>query len=940
MLARRVPNARISVFQFQSQWFGKGAVDQRLENVADQLLYQLERLRGDNSKTPIIFVSHCLGGIVLERALLTSRLRQNDFPSIFPSVAGCIFLGTPFHGTKTLSKATVLAEMAATIGMGVSSSLLKLLEKDSEVLTRMLDEFVRLTNDAQIRVFCFFESEKSDLAAVILKGLPFKTQELVVDKESATYPGVESLQLASDHFKLNKYTGPKDGNFVSVSNEIKATAAKAAGIIKSRQNTVRQALINDRTYHALIDTLGRGFSDLSATTKGSYTGPKGDSPSWVVEVESFKQWKEQDASQLIWVHGKAGTGQGSIASSVIESLNKTKESGSIVASFFCDQSDESRRSLRSMLKLLIRQIIDANQDLAVHLLTDSKKTKNAGKQDYDPEALNKIPVLWEALQSMAKEVLGGCIHVVLYGIDQLSGESLEQFLQYMKEMPDKGAPRDEDFEVSPIKWMLLSRSGRPDIEKTFKAKAHEINIDDSENAEHVSDALRSTISVRVDDLGLSAPLTYFVKRHIHSRAEDNYIYVSLAIQEVKNAQSSGMYKHSEIRALLESFPFGLTDMFEHIRKRILSPAAEGIEYTKEILRCLILARRAPTLRELAIMADLPEEDREDLEALKGHLIRCGAFVTLRGNELDEDSMVAEWIDISAQEHLEKYAEKELALDTEQKQMQHGIIALRCLEYVYAVTEKYEEAEAAKHVIEEDADGDDGDGDQHSDANSEDADHQDELDVPNTVDKEKGEDEDKGEDDNHGNDDADAPNTEIAPTEADNDEGEHEFGKEDALHYPVQYWLEHAKLAEVDVIEEFRTHHPFWKDESPARQDWWSVNDSMHILPNQTNVTPLHVATIAEFPAFVDHLLNHGWTEDVHKEDSLGLQPLFCACAVGNYEIVETLLGVGADIDFVSHESNVTALYAAAERGHIDVVECLLDRDADINAKSAEWGSVL
>lgn len=39
MLASRVPNSRISVFQYQSQWFGKGSVDQRLENVADQLLY-------------------------------------------------------------------------------------------------------------------------------------------------------------------------------------------------------------------------------------------------------------------------------------------------------------------------------------------------------------------------------------------------------------------------------------------------------------------------------------------------------------------------------------------------------------------------------------------------------------------------------------------------------------------------------------------------------------------------------------------------------------------------------------------------------------------------------------------------------------------------------------------------------------------------------------
>ena len=66
--------------------------------------------------------------------------------------------------------------MAETIGMGVPSSLLKLLEKDSEALIRMLDEFVRLSNDAQIRVFCFFESQKSDIAALLMKGLPFKTQ--------------------------------------------------------------------------------------------------------------------------------------------------------------------------------------------------------------------------------------------------------------------------------------------------------------------------------------------------------------------------------------------------------------------------------------------------------------------------------------------------------------------------------------------------------------------------------------------------------------------------------------------------------------------------------------------------------------------------------------------------------------------------------------------
>lgn len=69
-------------------------------------------------------------------------------------------------------------------------------------------------------------------------------QELIVDRESATWPGVAKLQLASDHFRLNKYTGPKDGNYEFVSNEIRVTAKKAAGIIKSRQNG-RPTLVKD-----------------------------------------------------------------------------------------------------------------------------------------------------------------------------------------------------------------------------------------------------------------------------------------------------------------------------------------------------------------------------------------------------------------------------------------------------------------------------------------------------------------------------------------------------------------------------------------------------------------------------------------------------------------------------------------------------------------------
>ncbi|KAH7115871.1 ankyrin repeat-containing domain protein [Dendryphion nanum] len=960
MLARKVPNARISVFEYQSQWFGKGSVNQTLENVADQLLVSLERTRGTECKTPIIFVCHCLGGIILEEALLRSRLRQNDYPSIFPFVAGCIFLGTPFLGTKSQAKAMVLAELAGTFGMGVQSGLLKLLEKDSEGLKKKLDEFVSLVNDASIRVFCFFESQKSDVAALLLKSLPIKTQEMIVDKDSATYFGVSSLQLASDHFGLNKYSGPKDGNYVYVSNEIQATAKKAQHIIKSRQNALRQALVSDRTYRAIFDTLGKGFSDHDAAIRGNYkevkkdpsTDPekesKGKKSSWIVESNQYKTWFKEAKSPLLWIHGKAGTGQGSIASSAIESLRDTATHGSIVASFFCDQGDENRRSLSGLLKMIVRQIIDANQDLCQHLLTDAKKKGKVGSQEYDADSLSKVPVLWEALLNMAKDLTTGSVYIVLYGLEQLSKDALAEFVPLLA-----SATVPEDESDSPtIKWIILSRSGRPEIEKALKPSALDINLEDSENASHVSDALKWDISSRVSELYLAAPLSYFAKRYIHSRADDNYIYVSLVIQELKNAQLSGTTTHAEFRALMESFPDGLTNMFEHIQKRILKPDSEGIEYTKEILRCMIFSLHAPTMRELAVMADLPKHERDDLSQIKAHIIRCGAFLTLRGDDLDEDSMTVEWIDISAQEHLQTYAKEELGLHL--KDMQHGIIALRCMEYVFEKTEAMEERAArmkaridaadeadntgeATRTDENPFDNPEAHGDTTADTNLSGYPVHDPSDLPDhDIMDEPPKDWDVGDEKSATN--GEEPDHESDPSIPDEDE--YDVPEEGHLTYPFQYWIEHAKLAPIDVLEEFRLEHTFWEDESPLRESWWGECEEMHPLADQKNMSALHIATVTKFPALVDHLLSEGWAGNIHHEDSLGYQPLYYACLHGEFEIMRALLQVGADSNFVSPTGRVGALWAAAASGHKDVVEHLLNVGANIDAACEDWGTPL
>jgi len=141
------------------------------------------------------------------------------------------------------------------------------------------------------------------------------------------------------------------------------------------------------------------------------------------------------------------------------------------------------------------------------------------------------------------------------------------------------------------------------------------------------------------------------------------------------------------------------------------------------------------------------------------------------------------------------------------------------------------------------------------------------------------------------------------------------------------------------LNEFNTDHSFWQDESELRQKWWNLISDVHNTPEQTDISPLHVAVILKFPALVDYLLENRWIEDISKEDSLGFQPLYYACTGGQEEIVNALLGVGVDINFANVDSP-TALHQASSNGHYDIVKTLLDRDADLDAVSAEHGTPL
>ena len=61
---------------------------------------------------------------------------------------------------------------------------------------------------------------------------------LIVDETSAYIPGYESLGLCSDHFRMNRYTGPDDPNYRLVIHQLKDMANKGRTFLKREREGI------------------------------------------------------------------------------------------------------------------------------------------------------------------------------------------------------------------------------------------------------------------------------------------------------------------------------------------------------------------------------------------------------------------------------------------------------------------------------------------------------------------------------------------------------------------------------------------------------------------------------------------------------------------------------------------------------------------------------
>ena len=168
MLPAVAPHTRIMRYGYRSQWFGERAIQQKVSTIAQRLLLALKRVRVEYPIRPLVFIAHCFGGLVVLKALLDARQDENEWPGIFMSTTGLIFLGTPFRGAEGMSHMEMFEAAQREYHQDeIQPDILRILQPGNEFLQEVVDQFGKSRQASKAQVACFFELMPSNVGKIV-----------------------------------------------------------------------------------------------------------------------------------------------------------------------------------------------------------------------------------------------------------------------------------------------------------------------------------------------------------------------------------------------------------------------------------------------------------------------------------------------------------------------------------------------------------------------------------------------------------------------------------------------------------------------------------------------------------------------------------------------------------------------------------------------------
>ena len=342
---------------------------------------------------------------------------------------------------------------------------------------------------------------------------------------------------------------------------------------------------------------------------------------WVFNDQGFLHWRNDSEPQLLWIKGNPGKGKTMMMIALIDELSNLVQAdpgSSILSYFFCQNTDTRLSSSVSILRGLIYLLAFQRRELIHHVW---KRYNSERLQLF--EGPNAVYALWEILRDMSSDPSFKRVYLLVDALDECDN-GLEQLLGLI--MGRNRIP------TSKVKWLVSSRY-KADFEKYFGSDASRSRISLELNHVHISQAVQIFIDFKVQKLAelkrYNANLRKEVERALRDKAKDTFLWVALVCKQL---ESVSLHR---TRNVLKELPPGLEPLYERMMEEIhRGNDSEDAKLCIRVLRSATVAFRPLYLQELAGTADLPQEQFDDIQAIKGLVELCGSFLTIRDNRVD------------------------------------------------------------------------------------------------------------------------------------------------------------------------------------------------------------------------------------------------------------------------------------------------------------------
>jgi hypothetical protein len=381
-------------------------------------------------------------------------------------------------------------------------------------------------------------------------------------------------------------------------------------------------------HQCLRDLLVTDPREDRARIEGSKDRLLRDCYDWILEDTSFRLWRAQDASRLLWIRGDPGKGKTMMTMGVIAELSRLEASyvavpkkrqlvddpKCLLSFFFCQSTVPGQNNAVAVLRGLIYMLVLQKRELLKHV---QERHRILGRQLF--EGSNAIYALQSILSDMLNDAALPLTYLLIDGLDECAS-GMPELLQIITS--------DSVGRQSRVKWLVTSRN-IPEIEQYLLPDLLGIQLSLEVEASQVSRAVGAFIDYKVQRLltvrKYSTNIQAEIQQQLRDKAEGTFLWVSLVCKELGKVP---LYRTREV---LQTVPRGLNPLYDRMVAQIAAQDAEtaDTDYCWDILRSTTLAFRPLQLEELAIAAGLPKDQFSDVQAVTDLVSRCGSFLTMR-----------------------------------------------------------------------------------------------------------------------------------------------------------------------------------------------------------------------------------------------------------------------------------------------------------------------